>query len=415
MRRKILHFLFFEKLTWVDSLLIIIGLMTVYCIGIDSVPFHPDETYWVDMAARLSQPFNSPSWQPGYMTYEVRPFPGYLAALGQKLAGISLDELPQAAWDWSLSTAENTARGAVPSAQVLLASRFPMAILAALALALTAIGLGRGFGRFYGYFFAWASCNSYFLTQLRRAMCEAPLLFFSVLLLCALPPLLDALHEKQKKRVILWSILVGVLSGLAAECKLTGALGVGLAIIAGFVSIYFKQDQKDQRVVRLFQFSTLLILASALISFVAVYPFFYVDPLTRMLGTLATRQNVLQTQLHDYPAQVISFWQRPVLLVKRIFGLPLGWPTSVSLGGYILPLFFLGVGIYETYAQSQFFPRGLVLVSAAVVLGLPMCFTPLDWDRYYLWPVFFACIFLSIGASRLILELVNPRIDKPRL
>ena len=414
MRRKILRFLFIEKLIWVDSLLIIIGLMMVYCIGIDSVPFHPDETYWVDMAARLSQPFNSPSWQPGYLTYEVRPIPGYLAALGQKLAGISLDELPQVAWDWSMSTAENAACGAVPSARVLLASRFPMAILAALALALTSIGLGRVHGRFYGYFFAWASCNSYFLTQLRRAMCEAPLLFFSVLLLCAIAPLLKALHEKQKKRVIFWSLLVGVLSGLAAECKLTGALGAALAIIAGFASIYFNQDQKDLGVVRLFQFSTLLVLASALISFVAVYPFFYVDSLTRMLGTLATRQNVLQAQLHDYPAQVISFWQRPVLLVKRVFGLPLGWPTSVSVGGYILPLYFLGVGIYETYTTAQFFPRGLVLLSAAVVLGLPMCFTPLDWDRYYLWPVFFACIFLSIGSSRLIQELGYLKIDKPR-
>jgi hypothetical protein len=405
MRRKILDFIFIKKLTWVDNLLIFLVLLTVYCIGVDSVPFHPNETYWVDMATRLAEPFRSSAWQPGYLTYEVRPIPGYLSALGQKLAGISLVELPQSAWDWSISTAENEARGAVPSARVLMASRLPMAILAALTLTLISIWLGRVHGRFYGYFWALVSCNTYFLTQLRRAMCEAPLLFFTVLLLWALLPLLESLHKKQKSRVMLWSLLAGMLCGLAAECKLTGALGGILAIVVCFISIYLNHDQKDSTVVHLFQISTLLVMAAALITFVAVYPFFYVDPFTRILGTLATRQNVMQTQLHDYPAQVITFWQRPILLVKRIFGLPLGWPLTITIGGYILPIFFCGVGVHETYTKLHFPSPCLVLLSASVILGLPMCFLPLDWDRYYLFPIFFACIFFATGLSMYIQTL----------
>jgi hypothetical protein len=44
----------------------------------------------------------------------------------------------------------------------------------------------------------------------------------------------------------------------------------------------------------------------------------------------------------------------------------------------------------------------MVFLSGAVVCALPMLLTPLDWERYYLYPVFFSCIFFSLGMSELL-------------
>jgi len=49
--------------------------------------------------------------------------------------------------------------------------------------------------------------------------------------------------------------------------------------------------------------------------------------------------------------------------------------------------------------NQEFF---IVLVLGTLVCAVPMLFVPFDWDRYYLYPIFFSCIFFSIGMGQLL-------------
>lgn len=44
----------------------------------------------------------------------------------------------------------------------------------------------------------------------------------------------------------------------------------------------------------------------------------------------------------------------------------------------------------------------IVLVLGALVCATPMLFVPLDWDRYYLYLIFFNCVFFAIGIGQLL-------------
>lgn len=44
----------------------------------------------------------------------------------------------------------------------------------------------------------------------------------------------------------------------------------------------------------------------------------------------------------------------------------------------------------------------VILLSGALTGAAPMLLVPFDWDRDYLLPIFFSCIFFSIGAGQLL-------------
>jgi hypothetical protein len=46
-------------------------------------------------------------------------------------------------------------------------------------------------------------------------------------------------------------------------------------------------------------------------------------------------------------------------------------------------------------------------VATTVGLVAPALMTPLDWDRYYLLPVFYSTIFISIGVAFLIRKAIH--------
>lgn len=406
---KILKYAFHKHIGVWELLLLLVLCFSVYLNALSAVEFHPDETFWITTSVRLDSAlkldFEGPPWTEDLVSYEVRPVPSYLAAIGQRLAGITPQDIPSEPWDWSQSTEANTANNLMPSRQALFASRLPMVILAVSSILITTSLVAAAHSRLAGYIFFLFSLNPYFRLHLRRAMTESPLLFFTTLAFLSTYKLLTEIKKgRLSNRLYLWAFLTGLFTGLAGQSKLTG-LAVGImAITAVFVALVQDRSSSKEAISKMFLSAAFTTLSTAVISFLAVYPFFYHKILQRLVDTVYARKYVLEAQLIAYASYIILPDQRVRTLIIRVFDDPY-FQTNGSL---LLPSFLLGITAFGViYTIIQIIKHreagiSLVLLLGMLFLGVPMLFTPLDWDRYFLYPVFFSGIFLAIGAAQIL-------------
>jgi hypothetical protein len=361
----------------------------------------------------LSGDFNDPIWsnQP-LISFEVRPIPSYIVAISQRLGGVQADNLPEY-WDWSLSADENVARGAMPSGRVLWLSRLPMALISSLSMLGMILLLSISHSRLAAYLFTLISFNDYLLLHLRRAMSEAPLLLFTVIILYASYKLLVAVHQKSLKSIIFWSALVGIFSGIAGESKLTGLACAAIPILGSLLLISRSRDASIELKRRILLAVTLAVALTSLIVFFLSYPFFYENTVHRILTTFYVRSQVVASQINTYADQTIQPNERLSILFQRIFEYPLAFGTNTAIAVILHWLNFLIAAFGLSYSLKQIAMKEgkqtihISLILGALVCAAPMLFTPLDWDRYYLYPIFFNCVFFAIGLGQLLLLSVS--------
>jgi hypothetical protein len=279
-----------KSLTALEVFLMAALLLAGYTANIAAVEFHPDESYWIVSSVRLdkliSGDFDSALWtEDPTIAFEVRPIPSYLARIGQRLGNIPAGSLPTY-WDWELSEEENAAHGAMPSGDVIWWSRFPMAVISAFSMLLTAILLAKSHSRLAAYIFIIISFNGYFLLTLRRSMSEASILFFSVLALVASYKLLITAQDRDLKTSIRWAGVVGLFSGLAGQSKLTGLVCAGIAMLGLILVIIPRPTQwltilKQRQVLIIIFVTTIATLGAFIIS----YPFYYSHTVDRIWET----------------------------------------------------------------------------------------------------------------------------------
>lgn len=410
--QKFADFLSSKGLKNIEIFMILALLVWGYCTNLLSLEFHPDELYWIASSARfdkfLTQDFDDPIWSDGdLVNYEARPVPSYFAAIGQKIGGINTDR-PPIYWDWEISTKENIARGVFPSNTLLWWSRLPMAIISVLSMAGVALLLAKAHMRLAAYIFVMVSLNGYFLAQLRRAWSESSLLLFTVLALYASYQLFIAVQGKSTNKVVLWSAAVGTFSGLASQSKLTGLACAGIAILGTMILMVDPTISADLARRRIPLIIAVVIFSTLLLTFIASYPFFYENTIDRILTTFDTRRQILQYQLSRYDNLTIPENARLAILFQRIFEYPIDLDprgTRFAIFHWI-NLILASFGMYHGARQIKQRRKSreyfMVFLSGAVVCALPMLLTPLDWERYYLYPVFFSCIFFSLGMAELL-------------
>ena len=149
-------------------------------------------------------------------------------------------------------------------------------------------------------------------------------------------------------------------------------------------------------------------MSTSFLVFYISYPFFYENTLHRILTTFYVRGQVVQSQLKTYPEQTISSNERVGILFQRIFKYPLSLEAFTSIQPVFNALNFLIAfgGLY--YAVRQIWKRTanqkffIVLLMGTSICAVPMLLMPLDWDRYYLYPIFFSCVFFAVGFSQLV-------------
>ena len=290
-----------------------------------------------------------------------------------------------------------------------------MAILAAISGLLFFLLVCSCAGRISGYTFVVLFANMpYCLTQLRRAMGESPLLFFTGLAIAAgVVALVKWSRIKQMGQAdastnsllspFLWLILMGVTTGLAGATKLNGlALFLAGALICylifrgskGIVS----QAARERFAIRTLVLSMLV----AGIVFVIVNPYLYSDPLSRAVKMFEFRGREISTQLFLYPEYGIpDMGARLRIVPQRIFqdymalNFEGAWIINVLLFG--LGAFYLARAGWQWLVNKGDNPASVAMIAAASVTVLPALFTPLDWDRYYLFPVIFVSCSIAIG------------------
>jgi hypothetical protein len=61
----------------------------------------------------------------------------------------------------------------------------------------------------------------------------------------------------------------------------------------------------------------------------------------------------------------------------------------------------------QVWKRERGWEKLVILLLGALTCAIPMLFVPFDWDRYYLYPIFFSCILFSIGISQLLFMWVS--------
>jgi hypothetical protein len=410
--KDVTNFLFSRNLKSTEVLILAALLFVIYGSNLLTVEFQPDETFWIVSSSRfdkfLTGKFDSPIWtDEPFISFEVRPIPSYIVAIGQRVGGVNADSLP-IYWDWSLPKEENISDGAMPSAKVLWWSRLPMALISVFSLLGIIFLLAKAHSRIAAYLFALIGINEYFLLHLRRAMSEAPLLLFTVLVIYVSFKLLRVIQEGSIKKIILWSTIAGCFSGMAGQSKLTGLACAGIVILGTLILIsrpaYFSQIS-GRRTLLIVSF---IVVCSSLLVFFASYPFFYKNTLHRILTTFYIRSQVVEAQVNQYADQTIQPKERHDIFFQRIFSYPLSFRKNNTADllfhwiNFFIAVFGLYYSIRQIWLKVENWEFFIILVLGTLVCAVPMLLIPLDWDRYYLYPIFFSCIFFSIGIGQLL-------------
>ncbi len=409
-------------------------LSGVYFHRLERVRFHGDESHWIATScfweAWVTPGFVEPQWlsesvTPGefpvsdrmaatlaaeastthvwgahYWTLTQPPVSRYMIALGRIAGGYGLADL-NVPWDFDVSDVQNTSLGAMPSPGLLWSSRATMAFLSVVSGAILFMLVRRCAGPVGGYAFAVLFVGSEFLRlHLRRAMSEAPLLFFTVLaLLCAARAL--SVARRHLGRSLAWLLLMSVCAGLAGAAKLNGLM-LGFAGMALCFVVAYRHRGRDAKWLWVAVGAAILVLAITLAVFWAVNPFLYRQPLLRTAAMVQFRRWEMTGQTRNSRWHIPDLFAWLGIVPRRIlseypavhFGLINGLLAALGLYALARAAWRWLAGKDEAAGAT-----GIALLAVAAVTALPMLTTPLDWDRYYMYPVLFVSVGMAVGVG----------------
>ena len=398
-----------------------------------------------------------PPWEETYWTLTQPPIPRYVLGAAIWLSGNPVPRLdpahriqevrgPNRERYWDPATYTNERRLAEERRverrrpAVLAAARVPMALFAAGAVLLLFL-LGRALaGTIAGLVAAlgllWAPLG---LTLLPRAHAEGPLLLFILLGLylgvrgAAKLQVQGSKFKVQSGRdaplelgtlnlqlgTLNW-VGVGLATGLGAATKLTAVLG--LAALGAFAawSLAVRRWTPAPAAAGSWRWSALAVLVG-LVTFVAVNPFLWPDPVGRTAAMLQFRRQELvgQRTLNAGDAVPEGVAARSVLLLERTFvsEAPLARRTGLPLDA---GLALVGAAVLARRAYQARDDGGLVgpaafaLIWIATFLAGTAPNLGLDWQRYYLPTVALGLILVGVGAEVLLGGLLQAGAARTR-
>ena len=206
-------------------------------------------------------------------------------------------------------------------------------------------------------------------------------------------------------------IIFGIGVGLAESAKLNGLVviiaGIGFAIIAAW-----KIDITKNIKIRLLITSIILLVLFSQITWVILNPFLWSNPILRTEEMFYQRQNALTLQEMAYPGSAMTgIIDRIKIVTKRIFenyaifNFNYAWLINIPI--FLLGFYFVLKTTVTSIRASPFNPASLVILIISISTSIPSLLTPLDWQRYYLYPVFFSYIYIVIGIWKVLDTLIN--------
>jgi len=390
---------------------IVIGLLaSVYCTGLDRVKFHSDESRWIATSnvfeAFVTADFDSPLWKESYWNRTQPPGARYVIGVGRNMGGYRAKDinLPRKGKEDMMS---NIRHGAVPSGDLLWWSRLPMAILAVFSMFAGFVLARRAAGTMAAYvWLALVIQNAYFLGHLRRAMGEASLLAGIVVVICGCYLSARAVAVGNRRyywTTFLWLGVVGVGAGAAGSAKLNGlsALVAGFALV-GAMAIRLRRSAACKC---LFVGCGVLVVAvSTSCTFVGLNPYLWPDVDGRIGKMFHQRLTEMESQTKRSPSALPDSVR---VRVTRVSMAVFRRCAAIRGNGlYVLNILLTATGMCLVIARVRKWivnqdpePGPIVILCVGIMTAGPPLLTPLDWERYYILPIFFSTLFIAVAIA----------------
>jgi 4-amino-4-deoxy-L-arabinose transferase-like glycosyltransferase len=394
---------------WLPDLLLVLLLVSISfglnMVGVRETPFHPDESRWLNRAyyvRDIADPFG-PTWQDYVTTNGQPPLGSYVMGAGLAVQGRALDAT--GSWDFAYGTEWNARTGAMPAEDDLTAGRQTSAVVGAVVAGVVYI-LGRLLtnrtgGLLGGLFLAFHPLH---ITLSSQALSDET--FVLVLALSFLAAWFFA-----RRPTWPWAVLLGVLLGLGGAAKLS-PLVLSLPLAAfGVLRMVIDRD----RAARAYGIKMLLQPVIAFVTFVAVYPYLWPDPIRRTWDLFRFRAEEMEAQSAAWPEHNVT---SPLDAIGR-FGARLTEIDSTSMHGVQVIYDVLGVeraatGIdfvpalvgvlllaWWVTKRGFWSPVSLVALLMGAEAGAMVFGMGTDFYRYHLPIVVImaVCIAISTGAT----------------
>jgi 4-amino-4-deoxy-L-arabinose transferase-like glycosyltransferase len=400
------------------------GLALYVLLGVDKVPFHGDEATLIYMShdyhdliiAREPQRLLFREHPVDPADQKLRVLNGTVGKMAMGLswhsAGLTIHDVSQQwVWDWTME--QNAALGHMPEERMLHAARISSALLMVLSMfgvyAIAAL-VSRGQRPVM-----WLSSLIYttspaILLNGRRAMMEGSMLAFTTLTILATILVVRAQARGASRRELMgWTVLLGVMAGFAFASKHNALIIVGAAFFAVLTEPLLRRGRPGTR----FDRPHLIRLAASgsimMITFVALNPAWWNNPLTMPGHVLDARENLLKGQVEWYGGYDSKSEQTTGAFHQLFFAAPQYYEDSrfqsyvgdeidaydsswlsgrgngVIGGSLLLAMFAFGLGVLcDRWRQPSVWVMLLWMGITGIALILV---TPLEWQRYYL-PLF---------------------------
>ena len=384
-------------------LYLIVFLLSLYAFlqAMPKVAFAADESQWIHTSTYFDilrkQGRHSDEWNENYWTLTQPPMPRYVIGFSRLLFGYESKDLNRP-WDFTYSDEQNIADGCMPSEGLLLISRFPMSVLAALTSTMIFALLLDGGGLFAASIFVILFIfNDYLKVIMNRAMGDPAFVFFMILtaLLTSFAFValkkIDVLREPRKFR---WVYVLFFLSGLS--CGWTGAskingllISVSIAALIFIQVMFFTPEWDRQTRFEVIVRAVFVTAIGVLMGFILLNPYLYPNPIYRIGRMFKFRFQEMAVQFAQFPDQRFdTLTQKIPVLFNELFA---KWMTFSFPGAQFI--YFALTIIGAVHVVKQFFAWnrkgvGSSAVFVLVIILLPLAIagytSPLNWARYFI-------------------------------
>ncbi len=415
---------------------VLIGLcaLMIYAIwvslGVDQVPFHPDESSLLyqsrDFERWLSDPLslawdstNPDDYDQVYRALNA-PLTKYVLGIGRRLAGFGPESVATD-WNWSKSWQENKDAKGLPSDSLLRGARLAVTLLLPFSLLLVFRSGEALRSRRMGYIAAFLlATNALILLHDRRAMAEGVVTFGVCL------AILGMLEADRRP----W--LAGASAALATMAKYSSAP----MLLINFLACAWIPSQDSTKKTKIFKNLLIFMLVAAFIMFV-LSPIAWTHPLEALTQIWGARQEFVQKQVDTLrvlqPNQVLETMPtRIAIMLGHLYLTPLqfeefeNYNTQVTAmsevylsnpmhtlfrnvvgAGLALLLTIFGIvaGFRNLRAlKDGYTKRNIVLLFTATALQILalLIANPLPYQRYWIPIVPFVCVWMAYGVEELV-------------
>ena len=414
--------------------ILLIGALTgFYFLGLNLVPFHPDESTHIFMSQDTELLFTQPlslSWEQGLPFSNEIMLRSLGAPLTKYLIGLArlITNVPQLAadWNWSSSWDENVAGGAFPSLRLLLTSRAMTTSLLPFALIFLFAAIKRVYSKITAYVAViFLGLNPLLLLHGRRAMNESAVLLGICFFIWAV----------SQEKIRPWLLGLSLAIAFAAKQSTIALLPIGIIAVCKPFKIPSDPNSIAKRIAVLTFFFG--------VTTYIMNPFFWKNPIQSAIYSYKLTTELQANQLADYypladDAKKQTLPYRTIALFTNLY---LNQPRTADVGNYLdeieahekayfnYPLHDLGrrkipaavflvlsltgfiLGVLRILSPSETSKSATfyLLLATTLQFFIILFFLPLPWQRYIIPLLPFSCIWASLGLTPLISNLNYPK------